>query len=72
MESLTVILHVAVLPLDVLAVIVTVPALTAVTLPVLLTVATDLSLVVHVTVLFVALDGATVALKVYVPPFVKV
>ena len=49
------------LPSVVLAVIIAVPGFFAVTRPLLLTVATELLLVVHVTVLFVALLGSTVA-----------
>ena len=54
--------HVAVSPLEVRAVIVAVPADTPVTVP-LETVATEELLVDHVTVLFVAFDGDTVAVK---------
>jgi hypothetical protein len=59
--------QVAVLLLLVLAVIVAVPALTAVTFP-LETVATFLSLDVHVTVLSVASEGVTVAVRVSLEP----
>jgi hypothetical protein len=62
-ESLTVTLHEAVLLFVDLAVIVHVPALTAVTLPPL-TVATALFDDDHVTVLVVALVGLTVVLSV--------
>ena len=51
-----------------LAVIVAVPALTAVTLPLPSTVATLLSEDVHVTFLSVALSGATVALSFWLSP----
>ncbi len=64
----TVTLHVAALPLFDFAVIVAVPAATAVTLPPD-TVATLLLLVVHVTVLFAALDGVIVAVSMSVLPF---
>ena len=60
---LTVTLHVAFSPFEVLAVIVTVPAFLAVTFPVLLTVATLLLLEYHVTVDF-ADSGDTVATSV--------
>jgi hypothetical protein len=53
-----------------LAVMVAVPALTAVTVP-LLTVATPLLLLDHVTFLFVALLGATVATSVSLLPTVR-
>ena len=61
----TVTLQVALLfePSAVLAVIVALPLDTAVTRPVLLTVATDGLLLVHVTLLFVALLGVTVAVS---------
>ena len=65
--SLTVTLHVAVLPLLVVAVIVAVPLLTAVTLP-FATVATDWAELVHVTLLSVALLGKTVAVSVSLSP----
>ena len=58
----TVTLAVAVSPLDVVAVIVAVPAETAVTTP-FDTVATELSLDVQTTVLFVAFAGVTVAVS---------
>ena len=56
------------LPSAVVAVIIAVPAFTAVTFPVLSTVAIALLEVVQFTALFVAFDGATVADKLYVPP----
>lgn len=51
-------------PLAVEAVIVAVPAAIGVTVPELFTVATLVLLEVHVTVLFVAFDGVTVAVSV--------
>ena len=59
------------LPSTVVAVIVVVPALTMITFPVLSTVAVELSEDVHVTALFVAFVGATVAFKLSVPPTAK-
>ena len=56
------------MPLLVVAVIVAVPAPTAVTVP-LLTVATLVLLELHVTALFVALDGVMVAVSVSDCPF---
>ena len=56
-------LHVAVFPLCVVAVIIADPNDTATTLPSEVTVATDSSLLVQVTVLFVALLGNTVAVN---------
>ena len=53
-------------------VIVAVPALSAVTLPVLSTLATEPLLVDQVTFLFVALDGKTVAISVSFAPISKV
>ena len=61
----------AVFPLLDFAVIVAVPALTAVTLP-FDTVATLLLEVLHVTVLLAALEGVIVALIVSLVPFIKV
>ena len=61
----------AVLPLEVFAVIVAVPSATAVTVPPD-TFATLSLLDVHVTVLSVALDGETVAVSVPVLPVVRV
>ena len=58
--SFTVTLQVAVLPLTVFTVITAVPTALAVTLPVLLTVATLLLLVDQVQVLFLAFAGKTV------------
>ena len=73
MEALTVTEQVAVLfPSTVLTVIVAVPALTAVTTPELDTVATDVLFDDHVTDLFDAFEGETVAVRVYVDPSVKV
>ena len=63
----TVIVAVAALPFEVFAVIVAVPALTPLTVP-FETVAMLVSLEVHVIVLFVALDGETVAERVVVAP----
>ena len=62
--SLTVIFFVAVLPLAVVTVTVTVPAFLAVNLPDLLIVAIDSSLTLHVTVLSVAFDGLNTAFNV--------
>lgn len=64
----TVILQVAVLPFEVFAVIVAVPDFFAVTTPFVLTEATALLLVLHVTVLSVAFDGVIVAFSVSVSP----
>jgi hypothetical protein len=50
----------------VVAVIITVPAPCAVTTPLLFTVATEVLLLVHVTVLFVALAGSMVGISVNV------
>ena len=69
--SLTIILQIAVFPLLVLAVIVAAPAPTAVILP-FMTVTTDLSELVHVTDLSVALLGKTVAVSVSLSPISKV
>jgi hypothetical protein len=56
--AVTVTIHFAELPPSwVVTVIVAVPALAPVTLPLLLTVATAVSLLLHVTFLFAALDG---------------
>ena len=62
--------HVPVFPLPsaAVAVIVVLPAATAVTSPSLSTVATDVLLLVHVTNLFVAFIGLTVAVKVTFSP----
>ena len=68
--SFTVMVDVAVLPLTVVAVILAVPALTAVTLP-LFTVATLLLLLDHLTVLSVASVGLTVAVIVLDSPLFK-
>ena len=59
----TVTVHVAVIPLEVDAVITAVPSLTAFTAPLFVTVATAVLSDVHVTVLFVALLGVTVAVS---------
>jgi len=64
---LTVTVQVAVLPPSVAAVITAVPAATAVTTPPD-TVATAVLLLLHVTFLFVALEGVIVAIRVSVPP----
>ena len=53
-------------PSAVVAVMVAVPSATAVTTPAPLTVATFVSLLVHVTFLLVAFDGVTVAVSVTV------
>lgn len=63
------ILQVALFPFAVVAVIVQVPLLTAFTFPEDVTVAIPVLLLLHVTLLLVALAGATVALSVYVLPF---
>ena len=55
-------------PSAVVAVMVAVPLPTAVTTPSLLTVATPVSLLVHVTLVLLALDGVTVAVSVAVCP----
>ena len=55
-------------PSAVVAVIVALPLATAVTRPVLLTVATAVLLLVHVTLLSVALSGVTVAVSCNVWP----
>jgi hypothetical protein len=66
----TVTVHVDVLfPSSVVTVIVAVPASTAVTVPLALTVATDVLLLVHVTFLFVAFDGLIYETIVSVFPF---
>lgn len=71
--ALTVTVQLAVfVPSSVVTVIVAVPALTAVTLPVLLTVATDVFDDLQLTFLFVAVDGATVAVSVSDVPSVRV
>ena len=71
---LTVIMQLAVLPLPsaAVAVMVAVPAATAVTTPEELTVATLVLLLDQLIFLLVALDGLTVALIVFVPPTVIV
>jgi hypothetical protein len=58
------------LPSKVVTVIVALPAETALTVPPD-TVATDVLLLLHDTFLFVALEGETVALSVWLPPTVK-
>ena len=65
-EILTVTVQDALLlePSAVVAVMVDVPLATAVTTPPLLTVATSVLLLVHVTFLLVALEGVTVAVRV--------
>jgi hypothetical protein len=69
--GVTVTEHVAVLlPSTVVTVITVLPADTAVTVP-LDTVATAGALLLHVTLLFVALEGVMVALRVSLPPTVK-
>ena len=62
----------AVLPLTVFTVITAVPVALAVTLPVLLTVATLLLLVDQVQVLFLAFAGKTVLIKPYLSPMPNV
>jgi hypothetical protein len=70
--GVTVTMQVAViLPSAVLTVIVALPAAMAVTNPLDETVATEVELLLHVTDLLVALEGATVALNVSVPPMVR-
>jgi hypothetical protein len=71
LDDVTVIVHTALYPLEVLAVMVAVPAEIAVTVP-FLTVATLVSLEVHVTVLLVAFDGRTVAVRELVLPALSV
>ena len=56
-------------PSCVVTVMVAVPAATAVTKPELFTVATAVLLELQVTVLFVALEGATVSVNWLVPPY---
>ena len=56
-------LHCAVSPLAVFAVMTALPFLSVFTRPALLTVATDVSELLHVTFLFVALEGVTVAVS---------
>ena len=56
------------MPSSVVAVMVAVPFATAVTTPLLLTVATEVLLLDHVTFLFVALSGKTVAVSAVVAP----
>ena len=70
-ESVTVTVQVAVLPLTVFAVIVAVPFATAVIFP-FETVATDDLLVVQATVLSEAFDGETVAVIVWDAPLLRV
>jgi hypothetical protein len=60
------------LPSSVLTVMVAEPADTAVTMPLLLTVATDVLLLLQVTFLFVAFVGSTVAERVTVLPILSV
>ena len=67
----TVTLQVAVFPLLVVAVMTALPAATATTLPSLSTVATLSALELQVTVLFVALEGVTVAVRVADSPTVR-
>ena len=66
--STTVTLHVALrlLPSAVVAVMVAVPTALAVTTPVLDTVATEVLELLHITLLLVAVDGVTVAVRVTV------
>ena len=71
--AITVTVHVAVLlPSSVVTVIVAVPAAIAVTIPLSLTVATLGSLLLHVTALFVASEGVTVAVSCTVSPISSV
>jgi len=65
---LTVTAQVALNPLNVDAVIVAVPGATPVTTPAVVTVATAGLLLIHVTVLLLALAGNTVAMSVSLPP----
>ena len=67
-STITVIVQVAVLPLFVFTVIVAVPAFFAVTKPLVFTVAMLVSLLVHVTLLFVALLGLIFAESWIVAP----
>ena len=70
--SFTVTAHVAVFaPSTVVTVMVALPAATAVTTPLSLTVATDSLSELHVTLLFVAFDGETVAVSAAVPPMFR-
>ena len=70
---MTVIDEVAVLPPSwVVTVIVAVPAATAVTKPLAFTLAIPLLLLLQLTFLFVALEGATVAVSCCVPPTLSV
>jgi hypothetical protein len=70
--ALTVTVQVAVIPPStVLTVIIAFPAATALTTPVAETVAIAVLLLLHVTFLFVALVGETVAINVSVPPTVR-
>ncbi|ARQ94825.1 hypothetical protein KMD50_gp14 [Lactococcus phage PLgW-1] len=66
--AVTVTVHVAVLPFAVVAEIVAVPSATAVTLPLVSTLALALSVLDHVTVCE-APSGVTVAVKVSLAPF---
>ena len=69
MRSVTVTLHVAVLPPSaVVAVMIAVPSAIPVTLPVLSTVATEVSLLLQATFLLVAFAGVTVAVSCVVLP----
>lgn len=73
MVSVTVTVHLAVFaPSPVSTVISAVPAALAVTVPSAVTSATLFLLLSHVTVLFVALSGCTVATSFSVPPFASV
>jgi hypothetical protein len=70
--SITVTVQVAVLPPSaVVTMMIAVPAATAVTIPLLFTVATPVLLLLQVTFLFVALAGNTDAMRVDVPPMFK-
>ena len=69
--DLQVTVHVALFPLEVLAVIIAVPAFTAVTLPLLLTLAILALLDVQVTD-WLALEGYTVAVRYLLCPSVSV
>ena len=70
-SALTVTVQVAVLPPSAVTVIVASPAPTAVTFPLWSTVATPGVLLSHVTLLFVAVEGDTVALRFVVSPTLR-
>ncbi|MCL1912475.1 MAG: hypothetical protein FWG10_00995 [Eubacteriaceae bacterium] len=72
LETVTLTVQVSLRPFDVLAVMTTLPAALPVTTPLLLTVATLVSLELHVTALSVAFDGDTVAVSVVCAPILIV